>query len=62
MKEKQLIMEYYGGYEEFPSKVISIKDCPDRGGHYYEVSYKNKDGNFTDIVLVENGMVLVLPE
>jgi hypothetical protein len=62
VNEKQLIKKYYEGYEEFPSKVTSIKDCPDRSGHYYEVSYKNRDGKFTDTVFVENGIVLVLPE
>lgn len=62
MKDNQLIIEYYEGDRECPLKVISIKPHPDYGERYYEVLYKRGKDEFTNVVCVQNDMVLVLPE
>ena len=62
MKDNQLIIEYYEGDKEQSIKVIDIKPYPNYSEHYYEVLYKNNEGEFTDVVFIQNNMVLVLPE
>lgn len=62
MKDNQLIIEYYEGDKEYPSKVTDIKPFPDYGKNYYEVSYENDKGEHTDIVFIQNDTVLVVPE
>ena len=58
MKDNQLIKEYYEGDEV---EVVNIKPCPDYGKHYYEVFCENDEGEFMNIVCVQNDMVVVVP-
>ena len=59
MKDNQLIKEYYEGDEV---KVNNIEPYPDYGEHYYKVLCKSDEGEFTNIVCIQNDMVLVIPE
>ena len=54
-----LIKEYY---ERGKVEVINIEPYPDYGEHYYKVYGKSDEGEFTNIVCVQNGKVLVVPE
>lgn len=59
MKYNQLIKEYYEGDK---AEVTNIKPYFDYGKNYYEVFCKNDEGEFSNIVCIQNDMVIVVPE
>ena len=59
MKYNQLIKEYY---ESDNVEVTNIEPYPDYGEHYYEVFCKNDEGEFSNIVCIQNDVVIVVPE
>ena len=59
IKYNQLIFEYYEGDEV---KVNNIEPYPDYGEHYYKVFGESDEGEFINIVCIQDDMVLVVPD